>query len=217
MTTADPGVPGASNPGIPRASETAPRTFGDRLFRWRGELAVPFLIAAIVYGRPVAWTFLAGLAVTCLGEAIRISALRHIGPKSRRTHRTGSHRVVRSGPYGWTRNPLYLGNLVMVMGVLVAIDRPILLAIAVPLVAIYYRAIIGAEERALALEFGEEYRRYLAEVPRLFPRPPRAPAASAAPYSLADILLPEFNTIVTFEIAFALAGAVAIWKHTRGS
>ncbi len=196
-------------------------TFGDFLFKYRGELAVPFLLATIAAARPVAWTFFAGIGVAAAGEMIRISALRHIGPKSRRTRRTGSHGVVRTGPYGWTRNPLYLGNLTLVAGVLVALNRPLLLAIGVPLVAIYYRVIVGAEERALAAQFGDEYRRYLAEVPRLFPRPPRAGAGASAgggpaPYRLAEIILPEMNTIVTFEIAFALAGAVGIWKISRG-
>lgn len=188
---------------------------GEFLFRWRGELAIPFLFGVIALGRPTATTFLAGLAVTALGELVRLSALRHIGPKSRRTRRTGSHGVIRSGPYAWTRNPLYLGNLIMVAGVLVALNQPIALAIGVPLVAIYYRVIVGAEEKSLEAEFGDEYRRYLAEVPRLFPRPPRE--ASAAPgYTFGEILLPELNTIVTFELAFALAGAVAIWRATRG-
>jgi protein-S-isoprenylcysteine O-methyltransferase Ste14 len=194
-------------------------TFGDRLFKYRGEIAVPVLLGAIALGHPVAWSFLAGLGVSALGELIRLSALRHIGPKSRRTQRTGSHGVIRSGPYAWTRNPLYLGNLIMVAGVLLALNQPALLAIGVPLVAVYYRLIVGAEERALAAEFGEEYRKYLEEVPRFFsfrppggPRPPRAPA----PYRLADVILPELNTIVTFEFAFALAGAVSIWRARGG-
>jgi protein-S-isoprenylcysteine O-methyltransferase Ste14 len=188
---------------------------GEFLFRWRGELAIPFLFGVIALARPTALTFLAGLALTALGELVRLSALRHIGPKSRRTRRTGSHGVIRSGPYGWTRNPLYLGNLIEVAGVLVALHQPIALAIGVPLVAIYYRVIVGAEEKSLEVEFGDEYRRYLAEVPRLFPRPPRQPGGPPG-YSFGEILLPELNTIVTFELAFALIGALAIWRATRG-
>lgn len=186
-------------------------TLGERLFKYRGELAIPFAIAAIAFSQAIGRTFLAGILVTAIGEAIRLSALRHIGPKSRRTQRTGGSRVVRSGPYGWTRNPLYLGNFFMVAGLLVALNRWWLLALGVPLVIGYYRLIIGAEEGALEKEFGDEYRTYLAEVPRFFPRPPAAPG-EPAPFGVADVILPELNTIVSFELAFAAVGAVAMWR-----
>jgi protein-S-isoprenylcysteine O-methyltransferase Ste14 len=210
-------VSAASTPGgfapTPDASRDASRfrSFGDRLFQYRGELAVPFLLLAVWLGRPVFGSFVAGIAVSALGELIRLAALRHIGPKSRRTQRTGSHGIVRTGPYAWTRNPLYLGNWVMVLGVLVALDRSWLLAAGVIVVPMYYLAIIKAEERALKVEFGEAYARYLEEVPRLLPRPPKGERV-AAPYGFRDIILPEMNTIVSFEITFAVAGALAVWR-----
>lgn len=190
---------------------------GALLFRYRAELAVPFLLAAIAAGRPSGWSFVAGLAVAALGEWLRIAALRHIGPKSRRTGSTGSgaaRALVRSGPYAWTRNPLYLGNIAIAAGVLVALGRPLLLVGGLALVALHYRVIVRFEERTLEAEHGEAYRRYRAEVPRLLPRPPRgSPVHRLDLHPYLDILLPEFSTIVTFEIAFALAGALAILKH----
>ena len=187
-------------------------SLGNFLFRWRGELAVPFVAAAVALAQPVGPTFAAGLAVTVAGELIRIAALRHIGPKSRRTARSSSHTVVRSGPYGWTRNPLYLGNFVMTAGLLVAANRPLLLAAGVVAVFAHYWLIIGAEESALSKQFGDDYQRYLGEVPRLLPLPPKRRAGGPAPYGFGEIILPEMNTIVTFELAFVLVGAVGIWK-----
>jgi len=189
-------------------------TLGDFLFRWRGELAIPLIIAAVALAEPLGRTFALGLAITIAGEGIRLSALRHIGPKSRRKARSGSHTIVRSGPYGWTRNPLYLGNFVMTVGLLVATNRPALYLVGTALFFVHYMLIIKAEETALSKQFGEDYQRYLREVPRLLPLPPREKVAGPAPYTLSDIFMPEVNTIVTFEIAFALVGAVGLWKLT---
>jgi protein-S-isoprenylcysteine O-methyltransferase Ste14 len=186
-------------------------TLGDFLFRWRGELAIPFVVAAVALAQPLGRTFAAGLAIALAGELIRLSALRHIGPKSRRTSRSGSHAVVRSGPYAWTRNPLYLGNLLLTAGLLVAANRPLLCVAGVLAVFAHYWFIIGAEERALENDFGEDYRRYQAEVPRLLPLPPKA-RGGPAPFTLGEVILPETNTIVTFELAFFLVGAVGIWR-----
>ena len=114
---------------------------------------------------------------------------------ARREPRRG-HRVRRRGPApalrsGWTtscaevaagrctrtissprdslphsRNPLYVGNLLIVAGLAVAADSLPALLIAPPLFLFAYHCIVSAEEEFLLGKFGDEFRRYWSETPR---------------------------------------------------
>src|SRR6185436_1207775 len=92
---------------------------GGWLFRHRTALPLPIAAAilAIPAGTDVGGTTLpaAGVAVTVLGEAIRLWGVRHIGAISRtRSERLGP--LVDSGPFGYVRNPLYIGNILLWVG-----------------------------------------------------------------------------------------------------
>lgn len=82
------------------------------------------------------------------------------------------HAIVRTGPYGLTRHPIYTGLLlavigtVLVRGTLVSLLGSILLAVGLALK-------IRQEERLLIEHFGDEYRAYQAEVPAVVPIPRR--------------------------------------------
>ena len=82
------------------------------------------------------------------------------------------------GPYGFVRNPLYLGTYLMALGTALAIEAWVLLAAATILFAIIYHFIILDEEIKLTSIFGEPYHLYCEAVPRFFPRlwPPMLPA-----------------------------------------
>ena len=68
------------------------------------------------------------------------------------------------GPYRFTRNPMYLG-LVFILAGLVLLANALWPLILLPVV-IVRRAVIDREERYLTAKFGEEYLRYLARVRR---------------------------------------------------
>ena len=77
-------------------------------------------------------------------------------------------RLVTSGPYALTRNPMYLGNLLFELGLLLALRSPVaLLIFAVHLVRFARR--VGVDEERLEREFGDEYRAYLSRVKRWIP------------------------------------------------
>ena len=82
------------------------------------------------------------------------------------------------GPYSWTRNPLYLGTYLMALGVALAIEAWILLAVITVTFAAMYHFIILDEETKLKRIFGERYEIYCQLVWRFFPRP--WPASRAA-------------------------------------
>jgi protein-S-isoprenylcysteine O-methyltransferase Ste14 len=74
--------------------------------------------------------------------------------------------LVRSGPYRWTRNPMYLGVLLLYLGVALLFDVTGALVLAPLAVLLVGRLVIRREERYLEERFGEEYRRYKGEVRR---------------------------------------------------
>jgi protein-S-isoprenylcysteine O-methyltransferase Ste14 len=142
---------------------------GRWLFERRGWLPVPLLVFMLL--SPVrAWA--PGLVILAAGEGIRLLAVGYIGLPSR-TRGGDVGALVRAGPYGWVRNPLYLGNLLLYAG-LGTVTWPSAL-VAVPVLAVHYVLIVRWEESNLAARIGEPYLRYLAEVPRWVPRPPLSP------------------------------------------
>lgn len=170
-------------------------TPGQWLFERRGWLPVP-LLAWMLVPPPRLW---GGLVVLALGEAIRLAAVGHIGTPSR-TRGADVGPLVTSGPYGWVRNPLYVGNLLLYAG-LGIVTWPSA-AVAVPLLAVYYALIVRWEEANLATRLGAPYRTYLTTVPRWLPRPPAAAAEGS--WSLARALRSERSTLVALAVVLGL-------------
>ena len=74
--------------------------------------------------------------------------------------------IATTGPYRWTRNPMYLGMALVYAGLAIGFDGPIAFAL-LPLVLIAIQTqVIAREERYLEAKFGDDYRRYKAEVRR---------------------------------------------------
>lgn len=74
-----------------------------------------------------------------------------------------------SGPYAYTRNPLYLGSLMMAAGFAIAARNWWIVAVMALMFALIYVPVIAGEERFLRQAF-PEYDDYARHVPRLFPR-----------------------------------------------
>jgi protein-S-isoprenylcysteine O-methyltransferase Ste14 len=74
--------------------------------------------------------------------------------------------IVRSGPYRWTRNPMYLGMLLLYLGVAFLFDAVWALVLSPALVAFVSWFVIAKEERYLEASFGDDYQRYKAQVRR---------------------------------------------------
>ena len=79
-----------------------------------------------------------------------------------------SDRLVADGPYRHLRNPLYFGNMLLVVGIAFLASRTGAVVLALGNLFIVLR-LIGREETALLREQGESYRAFLAAVPRLWP------------------------------------------------
>ena len=121
------------------------------LARRRVALGAVMAIAALVLARPTWNSWSAGLAVAVIGEGIRVWAAGHL-EKSRE--------VTTSGPYRWTRHPLYVGSSILALGIVIAARSYVLGALAVLYIGTTIPAAIHSEEAFLRRTFGDSYDRY---------------------------------------------------------
>lgn len=127
-------------------------------------------VVALVLARPRPLSLAAGLGLGVLGEALRLWASGHI--EKGRSLATG-------GPYAHSRNPLYLGSLLMAAGVAVAAASSWAALVVAAYLAAFYPAVIREESAFLERAFGAEYAAWASEVPLFLPRPtPAGPRAS---------------------------------------
>ena len=169
-------------------SETA-----KKLFKYRSYTPLPFLVLMIIFAKP----FLLSL----------------IGSETRRTSAVGGSDLVVSGPFAYVRNPLYIGNMLLYLGIGIMSWAlfPYLQIAALIFFATQYYFIVSEEESFLKSEFGEDYKKYCEDVPRFFPR--------MTSYKNSGIKQPEFNsraglksetrTLQAFSIIFVFV--LVIW------
>ncbi len=74
--------------------------------------------------------------------------------------------IVESGPYRFTRNPIYLGMFLGLMGLAMAFDNPWLLLMLVPFALVIRYGVVAREEAYLERKFGDVYRGYRSRVRR---------------------------------------------------
>jgi protein-S-isoprenylcysteine O-methyltransferase Ste14 len=156
--------------------QTEPDTLtrlGGWLFRHRTSLPLPIAAALLTLrvgqAPPSTALVAAGLAVTALGELLRLWGVHHLGAISRtRSDRLGP--LVASGPFARLRNPLYVGNIALWVGFALTARLVWLAPLVALLLGLEYHAIVRWEERLLETRLGGAYRAYAARVPRWVPR-----------------------------------------------
>ena len=195
-----------------------PLTFASRtgrwLFRQRTWLPLPLVAALLLIPPPPdvrrVLPIAVGAAIVALGEAIRVWAVLHIGTISRtRSERLGP--LVASGPFGYVRNPLYLGNILLWTGFSIVARLVWLAPIVVILLALEYHAIVRWEEQLLASRIGEPYVRYVRNVPRWLPSlTARTPSNGPALFSWGATLFSERGTLIAIGAGFLL-----LWIKAR--
>ena len=105
-------------------------------------------------------------------------------------------KLVSEGYFALSRNPLYLGNMLIYSGVLLWHGSLPVILIGIPLFYAIYSAIIAAEEHFLTRTFGDEYRAYVARVPRWIPDLRRRREVTAGmSFSLKRSVVKDYTTI----------------------
>ena len=152
---------------------------GNFFFRYRNAL-FPLILAAgaltlrpqIMFDSVVVDRILVatGMAVALLGQAVRLITIGfeyiHRGGKDGQVY---AGRLVRGGVYGITRNPMYVGNALIAIGMTMHFGSPLGYVILIPLFLFVYQAIVAAEEAYLRNKFGAEYDDYEKSVNRYIP------------------------------------------------
>tara|TARA_B100000579_G_C22486991_1_gene690610 strand:- start:27 stop:617 length:591 start_codon:yes stop_codon:yes gene_type:complete len=168
------------------------------LFSKRSYTPIPIVISIVYFSDPFQPYFLIGLLFIGIGESIRFTAVRFAGGRTRTT-KVGANKLCTSGPYAYTRNPLYIGNLLIYCGIVLFSGGTFLLELLV-IVLIYftfqYTLIISLEEDKLLELFGEQYLKYKLNVPRIIPQLfPWNNKKQSKPLTLVDTLKTEKRTL----------------------
>lgn len=134
--------------------------------RWRVPLGFACGAIFLVLAKPRPLTLVVGGAVALVGLLLRAWASGHLRKNAR---------LAVSGPYAFTRNPLYLGSFVLGVGFTVAASSgPWMFLLLGGIFAVLflgiYVPVMRVEAETLAELFGDDYRRYARAVPLFFPR-----------------------------------------------
>jgi hypothetical protein len=156
------------------------RDAGAFFARWRVRLGYPLAIVVLLLARPTPGSILCAIPVGLIGLLIRGVAAGYL-------HKQKVLSV--SGPYAYTRNPLYLGSAVLAIAVSIATHSWICAVILCGYFALFYSFVMRREESELRQRHGASFDRYAAAVPLFFPRltpASFAPSASAGAFSFAQ-------------------------------
>ena len=121
------------------------------LARWRVPLGFMAAVLVLRFASPTVSSLLWGLVVGLAGEVIRVWAAGHV-EKGRE--------VTKSGPYRYTRHPLYVGSTVMAVGLGIAAANLVVTVLITVYVVLAIGAAIRTEEATLRARFGSEYDDY---------------------------------------------------------
>jgi len=147
--------------------------FSAFIFRTRGiymfiALAVSIVLKYHYGGVTPLPLFIAGLVIMAVIQAFRMYAASYLWGRQA-VARVEAEFLCTSGPYSYTRNPLYLGNFIIGMGVCMAINEWYAYALFIASFAFVYSIVIPYEERFLQGKFGNAYLEYKARTGRLMP------------------------------------------------
>ena len=110
---------------------------------------------------------LGGAALIVVGVALVVLARRELAQRGQPTDPgLPTTKVVTTGVFSISRNPLYLGAVCFLIGITLAVDLPWMLVLLLPALVACHYVLIRPEERYLATKFGEEYCMYAASVHR---------------------------------------------------
>ncbi len=187
---------------------------GHGLFRYRSYTPLLIVPLLCLEAHDIYWTHntmwdipyeLACFLVAMIGIAIRAGTTGFVtrGTSGRNTNRQRADVLNTTGLYSIVRNPLYVGNYLILLGVTLLSQNWELILINTTLFLAVYVPIIMVEERFLLETFGDRFRRYSAKVPCLVPSLRRW-IAPDRPWSWKMFLRRENDTLFSTVLAFAM-------------
>jgi protein-S-isoprenylcysteine O-methyltransferase Ste14 len=175
--------------------------------RIRVPLGFVFAIVYFWLARPQWISIALGMILILPGLLVRALASGHVRK---------NEALATSGPYAYTRNPLYLGSLLIGLGFAMASRSWWIGVLLVVTLCAIYAPVILDEEKFLRQRF-PEFDNYAQQVPRMFPKliPPHRKHNDAAGFS-ADLYMKHREYNAALGAAFMLAALVVkmIWLHS---
>ncbi|HEU4752258.1 MAG TPA: isoprenylcysteine carboxylmethyltransferase family protein, partial [Armatimonadota bacterium] len=187
-------------------------------FAWRNVLFSGAVIVTLALLRPVPllgsgrtdfWLDVVGFLIAFAGQALRAAVIGFAYIKrGGKDGKVFANRLVTAGFFRHCRNPLYVGNLLVVTGIVVVHNHP-WAYLLLPVAGFGYAAIVAAEEAYLASRFGEEYAEYCRRVPRWVPdfRGLRA-SLEGMEFNWRRVINKEYTTAYSW-----LAGMLALFAY----
>ncbi len=172
--------------------------------RWRVRLGYPLAAVVLWFSRPMPRSILLGGMVGLLGLWLRAYAAGYL-------HKQEILTV--TGPYAFTRNPLYLGSSALALGAAIATRSWISASVLILYFAIFYYLVMRREEKELYMHHGAVFEEYARAVPLFFPR---LRAAKLAGASAGDFSLARYKKNHEWQAALGflllLAALLLIWR-----
>ncbi len=147
-----------------------------------------------------------GVVIALAGELLRLATIGFDyidrGGKNKQVY---ASRLVHGGVYALTRNPMYVGNAMIAVGMTMIAGAPLGYLVIIPFFLFVYQAIIAAEEAYLRSRFGEDYDAYRRQVNRYLPSPARISGAFAGMrYDWKRAIKQDLSTIMGVLIGLVL-------------
>ncbi len=157
------------------------------LFKYRSYTPIPFLVVMLIFHEATPASLITGFAVSIVGELIRFWGVSWAGSETRTTSKVGGSNLVISGPFAYVRNPLYIGNILIYLGLGIMSFAlfPYLQIAALLFFVFQYHFIVKEEENYLHKTYGSFYEEFVKNVPRFVPR--------LIPYKNPEIDQPAFK------------------------
>jgi protein-S-isoprenylcysteine O-methyltransferase Ste14 len=152
-----------------------PKPYADAVARLRVPSGFLIVVVFAWLSRPTAESLAWGAPVSILGLVLRAWAAGCLAK---------NQQLATGGPYAYTRNPLYIGTLLVAAGLTIAARNAYLGALFAAVFVLVYLPVIQLEEQHLRRLF-PEYATYAGEVPALFPRFTPYPKKSLNPFRMA--------------------------------
>ncbi len=169
--------------------------------RWRVRAGYPLAAIYFWLAAPTRISLVAGALVAAGGLVVRGAAAGHL-----RKHEA----LATSGPYAWTRNPLYFGSALLAAGFAIAGHSWPAAALLAGYFLLFYPAVMRREEEELRAHYGRAFEEYAARVPLFWPRILRA-ATNPARFSWAQYRRNrEYQALLGF-----LASLLLLWMRMR--
>lgn len=134
---------------------------------------VAFLVGTLLHGLfprpalPLGMAPLTGLALLCSGAVLAVWSRRTMeGAGTNVNPSRPATTLVVTGPYGFSRNPMYVARTFLYLGLGLLVNALSVVAVAVPLMLVMHYGVIKPEERYLEAKFGDTYRQYRSRVRR---------------------------------------------------